>query len=158
MRYVMKQKLISWGDDFTIRDGDGNDRYYIDGKAFSIGDKAIVEDMQGHEQARIEQKMLSFGKTYRIIRGDTPIATVHKKRFTLFRDAFEIEDAAAGDFDAKGDFIDHEYTFTRDGRTVATVSKRFFSLTDSYGIDIVAGEDDVLILACAVVIDMCNDD
>ncbi len=39
MRYVMKQKLFSWGDDFYIRDADGNDVFYVNGKAFSLGNQ-----------------------------------------------------------------------------------------------------------------------
>jgi uncharacterized protein YxjI len=158
MRFVMKQKLLAWGDDFTIKDEHGNDRYYVDGKAISLGDKASIEDMQGRELARIEQKLLSIGKTYYILRDGRPVATVKKQPFTFFRDVFDVEDAAAGELDATGDFIDHEYQFTRDGKPVATVSKRFFSWTDTYGIEIADGEDDVLILACAVVIDLCNHD
>ncbi|MDQ3815983.1 MAG: hypothetical protein M3347_18905, partial [Armatimonadota bacterium] len=59
------------------------------------------------------------------------------------------------DLEAAGDFWDHEYSFLRDGQTVARVSKAWFSWTDTYGIDIAEGEDDILILASAVVIDMC---
>ncbi len=146
MRYVMRQKLLSWGDDFTIKDAEGRDRFFVDGKAFSIGDKASFQDMQGNELLRIEQKVLSLKKTYKIYRGNQEVARVQKKLFKLFRDAFEIEDTAAGDLDAQGDFFDREYRFTRDGRTIATVSKRFFSWTDTYGVDVAEGEDDVLIL------------
>ncbi|WP_153557641.1 LURP-one-related/scramblase family protein [Roseimaritima sediminicola] len=71
---------------------------------------------------------------------------------------FDVEDAAAGDLDAKGDYFDHEYQFTRDGRPVASVSKKLFSFTDSYGVEIAEGEDDVLILACVIVIDLCSHD
>lgn len=158
MRYVMRQKLLSFGDDFTIKDADGNDCYFVDGKVFSIGDKLSFQDMNGNELARIEQKVLSLFTTYRIYRDGTLAATVKKKPFTLFRDVFDLEDAAPGDLDATGDFLDREYVFTRDGHTVATVSKRFFSWTDTYGVDIAAGEDDVLILAAAVVIDQCSHD
>ncbi|MFL6291089.1 MAG: LURP-one-related/scramblase family protein, partial [Thermoanaerobaculia bacterium] len=56
--------------------------------------------------------------------------------------------------EAQGDFLDHEYTFTRGGEPVAQVSKRWLSIRDSYAIDVAAGEDDVLLLACAVVVDM----
>jgi len=38
------------------------------------------------------------------------------------------------------------------------VSKKFFSLSDTYGVDVVEGEDHVLILACTVVIDLCSHD
>jgi len=52
-----------------------------------------------------------------------------------------------------------EYTFTRCGKVVATVSKQWFAWTDTYGVDIADGEDDVLILASTVVIDMvCHGD
>jgi uncharacterized protein YxjI len=158
MRYVMKQKLFAFGDDFTIKDESGQDRYFVDGKAFSIGDKLAFQDMQGNELARIEQKVLSIGKKYRIYRDGKEVATVKKMPFTLFREVFDVEDAAAGDLDATGDFFDREYQFTRDGRPVAAVSKKYFSWTDTYGVDIAEGEDDVLILACTVVIDMCSHD
>lgn len=158
MRYVMRQKLLAFGDDFTIKDAEGRDRYFVDGRAFSIGDKLSFQDMQRNELARIEQKVLSIGRTYRIYRDGKQVATVKKKPFTFFRDVFDVEDAAAGALDATGDFIDREYRFTRDGRPVATVSKKFFSFADSYGVEIAEGEDDVLILACAVVIDQCSHD
>lgn len=158
MRYVMRQKILSFGDDFTIKDANGEDRYFVDGKVFSLGDKLSFQDMSGNELARIEQKILSLVTTYRIYRDGQLAATVKKKPFTFFRDVFELEDAAPGDLDATGDFFDREYVFTRDGRTIATVSKRFFSWTDTYGVDIAEGEDDVLILAAAVVIDQCSHD
>ena len=59
------------------------------------------------------------------------------------------------DLEARGSFTDHEYEFTRGGGAVAEVSKRWFSWTDTYGVDIARGQDDVLILASTVVIDLC---
>lgn len=158
MRYLMKQKLFAFGDDFTIKDENEKDRYFVDGQMLSLGDKLSFQDMEGNELARIEQKMLSMGKTYLVYRDGKKVATVKKKLFTFFRDVFDVEDAAAGDLDAQGDFIDHEYEFTRDGQRIATVSKKFFSWTDTYGVEIAEGEDDVLLLACTVVIDMCSHD
>lgn len=61
--------------------------------------------------------------------------------------------------EAAGVFLDREYTFECGGAAVATVSKRWFTLTDTYGVDIAPGEDDVLILAATVVIDLaCHGD
>ena len=59
------------------------------------------------------------------------------------------------DLVAEGNFLDREYAFTRHGQPVAQVSKRWFRLTDTYGIETAPGEDDVLILCAAVVIDLC---
>jgi uncharacterized protein YxjI len=47
MRYVMKQKLFCWGDDFTIKDEAGTDRFIVDVKAFSLGPQLSFQDMQG---------------------------------------------------------------------------------------------------------------
>ena len=141
-----------------MQDEIGADRDFVDGAAFSIGDKLSFQDMRGTELARIEQKVLSLKTTYRIYSGNALAATVVKKPFTLFREVFDVEDAAPGDLDATGDFLDREYELTRDGRPVATVSKAFFSLSDSYGVEIADGEDDVLLLAVAVVIDQVSHD
>lgn len=156
MRYVMKQHLIALGDDFTIRDGEGRDAFFVDGKALSFGDKLSFKDRDGREVARIEQKLLSWGPTYEVYRGDQLAAVVKRSLFTLLGARFSVDVPGPDDLEAQGDFIDHEYNFTRGGARVAQVSKRFFSWTDTYGIDIAEGEDDVLILACAVVIDMAS--
>ncbi len=154
MRYLLKQKFWSWGDDFTIKDAAGRDVFFVDGKAFSIGDKLSFQDMAGNELAFIRQKIFSWGPTYEITRDGRHVATVKKHLFTLFRCKFTVDVPGPDDPEAKGSFLDHEYTIVRDGRVLAQVSKRWFSWTDTYGVDIADGEDDVLLLACAVVIDM----
>ena len=154
MRYVMKQKFWSWGDDFTIRDENGANVFLVDGRAFSWGDKLSFQGMNGNELAFIRQKLLSWGPTYEIEVHGRLVAVVKKHLFTLLRCKFTVDVPGADDLEAQGSFLDHEYSFERGGRTVADVSKRWFSWTDTYGVDIASGEDNVLILASAVVIDM----
>lgn len=159
MRYVMKQRLFSWGDDFYIRDAQERDVFFVDGKALSWGDQLSFQTLDRQELAFIKQKVLSWGPTYEIHRGGELVAVVTKKLFTLFTCQFVVDVPGPDDLQARGDFSDHEYTFTRGDRTVATVSKQWFSWTDTYGVDIADGEDDVLILASSVVIDMaCHAD
>ena len=153
MRYVMKQKFWSWGDDFVIRDERGEDKYLVDGRAFSWGDKLSFQDMAGNELAFIRQKLLSWGPTYEIESQGRLLAVVKKHLFTLLRCKFTVDVPGPDDLEAQGNFLDHEYAFERGGEVVAHVSKRWFKWTDTYGIEI-AGADDVLILASAVVIDM----
>ena len=156
MRYIMRERILSWGDDFTIRNADGEDVYYVDGKAFSFGDKLSFKDMRGNELAFIDQKLLSLGAQYEITRGGLTVAVVKKHLFTLFHARFTVDVPGPDDLEAKGDFLDHEYTFERSVREVARVSKKWFSFSDTYGVDIVEDEDDVLILASAVVIDLVS--
>ena len=153
--YQMRQKLFSLGDDFVIQDERGNDVYYVDGRAISIGNKLSFQDMQRNELAFIRQKLLSWGPTYVVEFPNGASVTVKKHLFTLLHCAFTVDVPGPDDLEATGNLLDHEYSFQRHGRTVATVSKRWFSLRDTYGVEIAEGENDVLILASTVVIDMC---
>jgi len=152
----MRERVLSWGDDFTIKDDAEREAFYVDGKVFSFGDKLSFKDKDGKEVALIDQKLLSFGPQYEIIRGGTTVAVVKKQLFTLFRARFTVDVPGPDDLEAKGNFLEHEYVFERDRRDIARISKKWLSLSDSYAIDINEGEDDVVILAAAVVIDLVS--
>ena len=159
MKYVMRQKLLSWGDDFTIKDEAGQDAFFVDGKALSFGDKLSFQDMSGNELVFIKQRLLNLSPTYELWRGDQMLAEVKRELFSFIHHRFTVDVPGPDDLEAEGDFLDHEYAFTRGGTTVATVSKRWFAWTDTYGIEIDDKEDAVLILASAVVVDMaCHRD
>jgi uncharacterized protein YxjI len=155
----MRQRLFSWGDDFFIKDENGQDLFFVDGKALSFGDQLSFQDLSGNELALIKQRLLSWGPTYEIYRADQLYAVVKKELFTFFKCKFMVDVPGPDDLEAEGDFLDHEYVFNRDGSPVAAVSKQWFSWSDTYGVDIEDGEDDIVILASTVVIDMaCHAD
>jgi uncharacterized protein YxjI len=154
MRYVMRQRLLTWGDDFTIQDESGEDVYFVHGKVFSLGGQLSFRDRSGNERAFIKQKLLAWGPTYEIYSRGELRAVVKKALFTFFQCTFTVDVPGPDDLEAKGDFLDHEYTFTRGDSLVATASKQWFAWTDTYGVEISEGEDDVLILASVVVIDL----
>jgi uncharacterized protein YxjI len=154
MRYVMRQKLLAFGDDFTIKDEAGTDRFFVDGQVFTLGNKLSFQDMSGQELAFIKQKLLAWGQTYEIFRNGELAALVKKSIFTFFHCEFSVDVPGPGDLMANGNFLEHEYVFTRGDEIVARVSKEWFAFADTYGVDINDGEDDVLILASTVVIDM----
>jgi uncharacterized protein YxjI len=52
---------------------------------------------------------------------------------------------------------EHEYEIHEGRRKVAEVSKKWFPVADTYGVDIVSGVDDIWVLAITVVIDMMLD-
>jgi uncharacterized protein YxjI len=152
-RYKMRQRLISIGEDFTIEDERGNPAYTVDGKVLRIRETFVIEDTRGNEVATIREKKLALRDTMNIRRGGETIATIRKALFTPFRDKFDIDVNGGQAMVAQGDILDHEYAIERDGETVASVSKHWFSLRDTYGIEVAPGEDDGLILAIAVAID-----
>jgi uncharacterized protein YxjI len=56
-----------------------------------------------------------------------------------------------------GDLFSHEFTIDREGQVVATVSKRWLTVTESYAVEVAPGEDDLLILASVLALDLAMD-
>jgi uncharacterized protein YxjI len=159
MRYVMRQKLLSLADNFTIKNEQEQDVFLVKGKLFSFGDKLSFQDLAGNELVFIDQRLLNWSPTYELWRKAELLAVVKRELFSFIHHRFTVDVPGPNDLEAEGDFLDHEYTITRGGSVVATVSKRWFSWADTYGIEVADGEDDVLLLATAVVVDMvCHDD
>jgi uncharacterized protein YxjI len=155
----MRQKLLSWGDDYVIKDDEDRELYLVDGKAISWGGQLSFKDMDGQELAFIKQKVFKLSPTYEIHRSGALAAVVKQALFAPLHHRFTVDVPGPDDLEARGNFLDHEYVFTRGGRDVATVSKRWFALADTYGVEVADGEDDVLILASAVVVDQaCHRD
>jgi uncharacterized protein YxjI len=152
MRYAIKQKLISHGDDFSILDANGKEVFFVDGHVFSFGKKLTVLNQQKREVALIRQKLLTFSPTYLIFQNGRQVAKIHKRRFS-FRPRFFMDVDGPNDYEIAGNFINYEYTFSVNKREVATVSKRYFSYADTYGVEITGGNAE-LILCCAIVIDL----
>ncbi|MEM7395325.1 MAG: LURP-one-related family protein [Verrucomicrobiota bacterium] len=152
MLYRIKEKFWSFGDDFNIEDEHGHPVFFIDGKAFSWGDKLSFQDMNGNELAFINQKLLSWKPRYEIYRDGHLFAEVVKE-WSWFNKEFTLDVPGPNDYTIQGSFWRHEYTFTRHEGVVANVSKSFWSFQDTYGVEIVDGEDDVAILSAAIVID-----
>ncbi len=158
MRYMLKQKIWSWADDYVISDADERPVYYVKGKVFSWGDKLSFQDTSGEELAFISQKLFTFMPKYELYRDGDLFAEI-VKQFSWFKCKFTLDVPGPNDYSITGSFGDYEYEFTRRGSVVARVSKEFWSWSDTYGVEIVSGEDDVAILATVVVVDLvCHDD
>ncbi|MFO0598300.1 MAG: LURP-one-related family protein [Myxococcaceae bacterium] len=155
MKFLMKQDLLAFGDDFTIKNEHGDEVYVVDGKAFTLlREKLVFKDRAGNELARITQKLIALTPAYEITRGDEVLAVVKKDLINVFRVGFTVDVPGPDDLEATGSLLDHEYTFRRGDRVVATVSKKWFRLTDTYAVEIADDMDPVLLLASAVVIDL----
>lgn len=158
MKYVMKQKLWSFADSFAVKNELGEDVAQIEGKVLSWGDQLRILDVVGKELALIKQVVMSWGPTYEIYREGQLAAVVKKQLFTFMSCKFTVDVPGPDDLVAEGDLLDHEYFFLRGQRTVAQVSKQWFTWADTYGVELMPDEDAVLILASAVVIDLaCHD-
>ena len=152
-RYQMREKLFAIGDDYWVETEGGERAFKVDGKALRVRDTFILESPSGDELFKIQEKKLRVRDTMEIEHDGDTVATIKKALITPLRDRFAIELEAGGELSAKGNIVDHEYEIERDGETIAEISKRWFRVRDTYGIEVAPGQDDALILAAVVCID-----
>ena len=156
--YQMREKLVSIGDDYWIENGAGERAFKVNGKALRVRDTLVLEDVAGQEVATIQEKAVSVRDVTKIERGGEHLATVTKAMFSPLRERFEVDCANGVKYEVKGKITDHQYEFERDGNQVANVSKKWFRVRDSYGIEIDASEDVPLLLAATVALDQMTHD
>jgi uncharacterized protein YxjI len=157
-RYRMQEKLIAIGDDFWIENEAGQRVFKVNGKAIRVRDTLVLETPNGEELFSIQAKMLHVRDTMNIERGGRKVASVKKALVTPLRDRFSIDVEDGDDLEAKGNIVDHEYKIERKGDQVAEISRRWFRVRDSYGVEIAPGQDDALLLAITVCIDQMTHD
>ena len=150
-KFQMRQKIMAIGDDFWIEDDDGNKVYKVNGKAVRMRQTFILEDPSGGELAKIQERKLSVRDKMKIEWGGTS-ATVHKAMLGI-RDRYTIDPDNGEKLHAHGNFVDHEYEIERDGETIATISKKWFRVRDTYGVEIGVSENQAFILAVTVCVD-----
>jgi len=155
MRFQLSSKILTLGSNYQILDDKNRLAYVVRGKILSFGHDLTLETAGGIEVARIQQQMLNFFPTYNLLLGDKHFATINKK-FSWFKKCFQLDVPGPNDYEIEGSFWNYEYEFRRKSGVVAIVSRKLFSMTGVYGVDIAKGEDAVSILAAVVVIDLCN--
>jgi uncharacterized protein YxjI len=158
-RYKIRQKMFSIGDDFWIEDQDGQKIFKVDGKVLRIRKTLVFEDARGNKLAQIQERLLAIKDTMVIEDANgRDLAVIKKALIAPLRDRWSVNVKGGPDLNVQGDFLNHEYTIKQGRKQVAEVSKKWLTLTDTYGVEIAPGQNDILILAVAIAIDMMAHD
>ncbi len=154
-RYKMREKLVSFGNDFWIENEGGQRAFKVDGKMLRVRDTLFFEDLSGRELCKIQARVLTIRDTM-TIQGpnNETMATVKKAMITPLRDRWTVKVGNGPDLQVQGNILDHQYTIGEGRSKVAEVSKRWFRLADTYGVQSEPSQNDVVILAVTVVVDM----
>jgi uncharacterized protein YxjI len=123
----------------------------------SLHQRLILRDPAGREVAQVHRKLVAFRPTYEITIDGKNVAEVRQHLFSPFHERLSIDLPGPGDMEISGDLLSHEFTIQRDSQAAATISKRWLSLIASYAVDIAPGEDDLLILATVLALDLAMD-
>jgi uncharacterized protein YxjI len=109
----------------------------------------LVNDLSGNEVGQVSRKLVALLATYEISLASGVTAEVHQRFSGPFHPKWTISVVGGADLEMTGNFAAHDFILTDNGETIATISKAWISLADSYGVDIVDGQNDLLIL-CSV--------
>ncbi len=158
MRYLVRERLFSITDDFWVTDERGDKVFLVDGKALRLRETFELKDASGAVLATIRKRLLSFTDTLEIEYDGTVVATVHKAVISPLHHRAIIDIAGRGRLEAVGNIIDKDFEI-RDGRQViAQISRAWFRVRDTYGVDIAPGENDALIICIAICLDRIHHD
>jgi len=159
MRYLVQERLFSIGRDFWIEDESGNRAFLVDGKAFSLRETFELKDASGSLRVLIRKKLLAMRDTMEIEDPGGVIATVRPAFFSPLRHRYLIDLTGGEQLEAAGNFTDKDWTLSApDGRILGRISRHWFSVRDAYGVEVVPGIDDALVIAIAVCIDRIHED
>lgn len=158
-RYKMRQNLISFGDDFWIEDDKGKRVFKVDGKMLRVRDTLFFEDRKGNPYCKIQGRIARIKDTIEVEdnHGDR-MALVQKALITPLRDRWTVKIDDGPNLEVQGDILNHEYTIGEGRHKVADISKKWFRIRDTYGVQIKPGQDELLILAITVAVDMMAHD
>ncbi|MFH8802365.1 LURP-one-related/scramblase family protein [Streptomyces sp. NPDC017936] len=152
MRFLVRDRLLAFGDDYWIEDDRGNRVYLVDGKAMRLRDTFELKDTQGRVLIDIRKKMFALRDTMVIERGGEPLATVRRKRLSLLRNHYRVALADGGtELDVSGKILDREFAIEYDGELLAVVSRRWLHVRETYGVDVVREDADPALLIAVTV-------
>ncbi|MEU1421400.1 LURP-one-related family protein [Kitasatospora sp. NPDC005751] len=155
MRYLVREKLFAIGDDYWIEDDQGHKAFLVDGKVLRLRDTFELKDADGRVIAVVKEKAFTVRDAMRIEDADGEVvATVREKLFTPFRDKYLVELAGGGELKVHGDLIDKDYRIEDEhGDELARISRKWFRIRDTYGVEVADGADVGLLLAVAACVD-----
>lgn len=151
MRLLVRERLFGIGDDYWIEDVDGQKLFLVDGKAMRVRDTFELKDREGRILVEIKQKLMSLRDTMLIERDGEQLARVKHKRLSLLRNHYRVTMSDGTELDVSGKILDREFAIDYDGELLAQISRRWLTVRDTYGLDIVREDaDPALLIAVAV--------
>ncbi|MFF8942410.1 LURP-one-related/scramblase family protein [Streptomyces sp. NPDC014864] len=151
MRFLVRDRILGIGDDYWIEDEQGRKVFLVDGKAMRLRDTFELKDTQGRILIDIHQKMFALRDTMVIERGGEALAKIRRKRLSLLRNHYRVSLVDGTELDVSGKILDREFAVEYDGELLAVISRRWLTVVETYGVDVVREDmDPALVIAVAV--------
>ncbi|MFE0508975.1 LURP-one-related/scramblase family protein [Streptomyces sp. NPDC058964] len=151
MRFLVRDRLLGFGDDYWIEDEHGDKVFLVDGKAMRLRDTFELKDTRGRLLVGIHRKMFSLRDTMVVERGGEPLATIRRRRLSLLRNHYRVSLVDGTELDVSGKILDREFAVEYDGELLAVISRRWLHVRETYGVDVVREDADPALLIAVTV-------
>jgi uncharacterized protein YxjI len=158
MRYLVRERIFSFTEDFWITDENGAEVFFVDGKALRLRETFELKDRAGNVLTTIRKRLLAMRDTMDIESGGGVAATVRKAFFSPLQHRYLVDLADGTQLEAVGNFADKEWEIASPGGVIGRISRQWFRIRDTYGVEIAPGENDALVISIAVCIDRIHED
>ncbi|RWR04382.1 LURP-one-related family protein [Siminovitchia fortis] len=153
-KLYIKQKVLSMGGRFNVKDEQGQDVYLVEGSFMRIPKTFIIRNTKGEEVASITKKTFSFLPTFFVNAGGREVLMI-KKRFSFLKARYTIDTAG---IEVRGNWWDMNFEVFQNGEIAGAVGKEWFTWGDSYQVQIEKGEMETILIALVVAIDCVKAD
>ena len=149
VKLTLCQKVIALVESYEVKSGD-TVKYTAKKKVIAAGADFNVFDAAGNKIALIDQKVLNMVKTFDITINGQHCGTVKKKFPAITKDM---------NYDARGwkldgDALGMSFKFTDAQKKVyATVKKKVLAIGDTYEIEVMNPEDEILVVVLTIILD-----
>ena len=159
--YVMRQKLLGFGNDFEIKKASrrqggriGPVAFYVDNKVVRVRETFnLRKSRTGSVLYQIQERKARVRDSMAIEDGSGhKVAELKKRAVGVVRDNFVVKIRGDRDWQVHGSILEHNFNIKEGGRSIVTVHKNWVApIKDSYFIDIDDGCDDEALAVMVVI-------
>ncbi len=154
MKLIFKQKMFSFLDSYNIYNENGKIMFTVKSQFYLFGKHFYVYDKVGQIVGQLKQKPFTYLPVFDIYLDYEHVGRISKK-LNRMHPTYVVD---YKDWLVEGNFFEYNYTVKKYvDEVVATVSKRFFNMTDTYEINVLDENDAVPALMLALAIDGAKD-
>ena len=150
----IKQKVFSLNGQFTVKDENQNDAYFVEGSFMKIPKTFSIFDTSRTEIAMVTKKTFSFLPQFFLEVNGQQMITI-KKEFSFFKARYTID--AAG-IEVQGNWWDMTFDVLQNGEVIGSVSQEWFTWGDSYQVTIYKESMEEIMIGLVVAIDCVKAD
>lgn len=153
-RYRIPQHVAAVPGAVVVRSDRGVAAFEIDGGAQATGDAIRLRDLNSGGACLINGSALRSGDHIEIVdQNKVTQATIERVELSPVRDQFTVRIDAETSWAVEGMVASYEYWIRDRNGEIAHISRRWFRARESYGVQIPAGQSDLVVLAIAICLD-----